>query len=152
VQAIRVYADTSVFGGIFDDGFASASRAFITQVIGGRFQLVTSAIVREELLNAPSRVRAEYDRAVVGAEVLSLTTESLELQQAYLDARIVGPASDADALHVAMASVARCSFIISWNFKHIVHFQKIPLYNGINVARGYSSIGIYSPSEVIAYE
>jgi len=38
-----------------------------------------------------------------------------------------------DALHVALASVAGCTMIVSWNFKHIVHFPKIPLYRAINV-------------------
>jgi hypothetical protein len=27
--------------------------------------------------------------------------------------------------------------IISWNFKHIVHFQKIPKYNAVNALNGY---------------
>ncbi|MDJ0509521.1 MAG: hypothetical protein QNJ64_09750 [Crocosphaera sp.] len=57
-----------------------------------------------------------------------------------------------DALHVALASVSGCSMIVSWNFKHIVHFQKIPLYRAINAVKGYAQIDIYSPLEVINYE
>jgi hypothetical protein len=45
-----------------------------------------------------------------------------------------------DALHVALASVAGCTMIVSWNFKHIVHFPKIPLYRAINVIKGYSQL------------
>jgi len=41
---------------------------------------------------------------------------------------------------------------VSWNFKHIVHFQKIPLYRAINTIKGYAEINIYSPPEVINYE
>ena len=44
------------------------------------------------------------------------------------------------------------SLIVSWNFKHIVHCEKIPLYNAVNALRGYTSIGICSPLEVIRYE
>ena len=40
---------------------------------------------------------------------------------------------------------------MSWNFRHIVHMEKIPLYNAVNMARGYPTIGIYSPQEVIRY-
>ena len=57
-----------------------------------------------------------------------------------------------DALHVAVATVSGCSLIVSWNFKHIVHFQKIPLYNAINAIQGYPQIAIFSPLEVIRYE
>ena len=42
--------------------------------------------------------------------------------------------------------------IVSWNFRHIVHFDKIRLYNAINLFNGYASIAIHSPLEVIAYE
>jgi hypothetical protein len=54
-----------------------------------------------------------------------------------------------DALHVATATVTDCALIISWNFKHIVHFQKIPLYNAINIANGFRAIAIHSPLEVL---
>ena len=42
--------------------------------------------------------------------------------------------------------------IVSWNFQHIVHFQRIPLYNGVNMLSGYSVIAIHSPPEVIGDE
>jgi len=74
------------------------------------------------------------------------------LRDAYLQAKIVTPKYADDALHVALATVAGCTLIVSWNFQHIVHFQKIPLYNAINVLQGYQPIAIYSPREVIHYE
>ncbi len=57
-----------------------------------------------------------------------------------------------DALHVALATVSQASLIVSWNFKHIVNFQKIPMYNTVNTQHSYSEISIYSPLEVIDYE
>ena len=56
------------------------------------------------------------------------------------------------ALHVALATTNRCRLIVSWNFKHIVHFDKIPLYNGVNLINGYDTLSINTPSEVIDYE
>jgi len=53
-----------------------------------------------------------------------------------------------DALHVALASVAGCTMIVSWNFKHIVHFPKIPLYRAINVIKGYSQLDIIDPLKI----
>ena len=58
----------------------------------------------------------------------------------------------ADALHVALAAISHCPALVSWNCKHIVHFGKIPRYNAVNVALGYSPLGIHTPAEVIAYE
>ena len=53
-MAIRVYADTSVYGGVFDPGIDAASHEFFTQVKAGRFQLVVSEVVVDELQEAPS--------------------------------------------------------------------------------------------------
>ncbi|MCY2925202.1 MAG: hypothetical protein NT031_07145 [Planctomycetota bacterium] len=99
---------------------------FFDQVRRGLFTLVVSGVVQEELLAAPLRVR--------------------------LKAGIVTPQSMDDALHVAYASTSACSAIVSWNFRHIVHFQKVPMYNAVNAACGYHAIEICSPPEVIVYE
>ena len=44
-MAIRVYAETSVYGGVFDAGIDAASREFFAQVRSGRFALIVSAVV-----------------------------------------------------------------------------------------------------------
>jgi len=64
----------------------------------------------------------------------------------------VGAKWSTDALHVALATVSRCRVVVSWNFKHIVHFDKIPLYNGVNLINGYEALSINTPAEIIAYE
>src|SRR5689334_24647727 len=86
-----------------------------------------------------------FDELLASAEVAPISPEALELQRAYLDAEIVAPKWATDALHVALATLARCALIVSWNFKHIVHFEKIPLYNAVNTLKGYASVAIYSP-------
>lgn len=57
----RVYADTSVYGGMFDPEFERASKAFFEQAATGRFHLLISPIIRDEVLNAPFRVRSAID-------------------------------------------------------------------------------------------
>ena len=74
------------------------------------------------------------------------------MRDAYLKAGVVTPKWAADALHVALDCVERCRCIVSWNFRHIVHFGKIPLYHGIDLINGFESISIHTTAEVIAYE
>jgi len=152
MKAIRVYADTSVFGGVYDEEFQQPSQTFFAQVKSGQFVLVTSAVVQGEMVAAPPTVQRFFEEMLGLAEVVDITASALELRDAYLQARIVTPKYSADALHVALATVAGCPLIVSWNFQHIVHFQKIPLYNAMNVLQGYQPIAIYSPREVIRYE
>ncbi len=152
VKRIRVYADTSVYGGVFDEEFGEPSRLFFDEIREGRFRLVISALVRNELEDAPEPVQAMLASVRLNAEVVDVTDEAVRLQQAYLAARIVGPRWEADALHVAIATVSGCPVIVSWNFKHIVSFERIPLYNGVNLSKGYGAIAIHSPQEVIVHE
>jgi len=152
MKAIRVYADTSVFGGIYDEEFKEPSRTFFEQVKSGQFVLVTSAVVQDEMVAAPPTVRRFFEEMLGLAEVADITESALDLRDAYLQAKIVTPKYSDDALHVALATVAECALIVSWNFQHIVHFQKIPLYNAVNVLVGYQPIAIFSPREVIRYE
>ncbi|HUU59575.1 MAG TPA: hypothetical protein VMZ50_08530 [Phycisphaerae bacterium] len=151
-KPLRVYADTSVFGGVRDEEFSEPSRRFFAQAREGRFALVLSALVQRELKPAPEEVRGLFEEALLFAEVVDVAAEAMLLQQAYLAAQIVSAKFSDDALHVATATVTECSVIVSWNFKHIVHYDKILLYNAVNTMNRYPSIAIYSPREVIAYE
>lgn len=78
--------------------------------------------------------------------------DALRLRDEYLRAGVAGPRWEVDALHVAFATVTGCAMIVSWNFRHIVHFDKIAYYNAVNIAAGFAVIGIYTPREVISYE
>ena len=147
----RVYADTSVFGGVFDKEFTTASESFFEQARQRSFQLVVSDVIRKEIADAPQPVRALFDEMLVAAEIAEITADALRLRQAYIDAHILSPKWSDDALHVALATVSGCAMIVSWNFKHIVHYQKIPLYNAVNTLQGYGNIFIYSPLEVMGY-
>jgi len=149
---MRIYADTSVFGGVFDVEFTEPTKRFFAEVDAGYFTLVTSAIVEAEIEPAPEKVRNFFARYEAIAEIVQLTQESLLLQQEYIKSGIVTSKSAEDALHVAIATVSQCSLIVSWNFKHIVHFDKIPKYNAVNTLNGYGQIGIYSPHGVISYD
>jgi hypothetical protein len=51
-----------------------------------------------------------------------------------------------------LATIAGCDVIVSWNFRHIVHYDRIPLYNAINALAGRPAIAIHSPAEVVPYE
>jgi hypothetical protein len=151
-KRIRVYADASVYGGAFDEEFDAASREFFDAIRSGRLRLVVSTVVQDELKEAPERVVALFKEMQRLAEATDVSEESVRLQQAYLAAGIVGPQWETDALHVALATESLCAVIVSWNFRHIVNFKKIPLYNGVNLAQGYGPIAIHTPQEVIVDE
>jgi predicted nucleic acid-binding protein len=152
MKTIRVYIDTSIIGGVFDSEFKKASISFFKQVKEKKFNLIISALVQEEIMAAPEHIRKYLNELIPSATVIEINEAALKLRVAYLKANILSKKSSNDALHVALATVSNCPIILSWNFKHIVHYEKIALYNSVNILEGYQQIAIYSPLEVINYE
>lgn len=74
------------------------------------------------------------------------------MADAYIEDNVLGTASLNDAYHIAMATVNQLDVVVSWNFKHIVNFNKIRLFNAVNLKLGYPAIDIRSPKELISYE
>jgi hypothetical protein len=147
---LRSYVDTSVIGGSLDEEFAEESLALLEMAERGEATLLVSDVLLEELGGAPADVRALLDRlGSVSTELLEASEEAIRLRDAYLAAGVVGPAAERDAQHVAIATVAQADLIVSWNFKHPVHVDKIRGFNAVNLAQGYRLIDIRSPVEVV---
>jgi predicted nucleic acid-binding protein len=150
VRRLIVYPDTSVFGGCFDREFAEESRTFFAEIRSGRFDILVSETTLRELQRAPDYVRqvladVPEDRLMS----MALSEEVEALRDAYVDALVVGASAILDAEHIASASVAGVDLIVSWNFKHVVHFEKIRGYHAVNLLRGYHPIPIHTPREVV---
>jgi hypothetical protein len=145
----RVYIDTSVLGGCFDPEFARWSNALLDDFRAGRLKPVISEIIAAEIADAPPAVRELLvDLLALAPETLDVTPEALALADAYQAHGILTSKFYADGLHIALATSAEVDLLVSWNFRHIVHYDKIRLFTAVNLERGYKSLAIYSPREV----
>ena len=54
----------------------------------------------------------------------------------------------ADALHIAVATVAGVDVLVSWNFKNVVNLIRIQGYNAVNREMGYTELDIRTPREI----
>jgi len=149
----RIYVDTSVIGGCFDAEFAPWSKGLMKDFQLGNFKPVISEIVSAEIASAPDNVKAQYAQLLSWeVEFVPLSEEAKNLADAYQIRQILSPKFYNDSLHIALATVAEADVLVSWNFKHIVHLDKIRRFNALNQENGYKSIDIYSPREVTNYE
>mgnify|MGYP001111561793 CR=1 FL=1 len=148
-----VYIDTSVVGGNFDEEFELWTRLFFDAVKNGEYKIAISDLLTQELKLAGEQVRSFLDQIPNRHKIyVELTEESENLAQAYINNGIVGIKSITDCRHIATATVNKIELLTSWNFKHIVNLNKIHLYNGINLQKGYRTIEIRTPSEIVNYE
>ena len=149
----RIYVDTSVFGGCFDVEFSPWSQALMEDFRQQRLIPIVSDVVAAEIADAPEAVQTLYSEIMACApELIGVSSEALALADAYQQRGILTPKFYDDGLHLALATIADVDVLVSWNFKHIVHYQKIRLFSAVNLERGYKPLVIYSPREVATYD
>ncbi|HEY0017021.1 MAG TPA: hypothetical protein VGC13_11905 [Longimicrobium sp.] len=73
----------------------------------------------------------------------------MDLANAYIEAKVIGPGMMSDAQHIATATVHHADVLVSWNFKHIVNLARVHGYNSVNIGEGYPQLEIRTPREVI---
>jgi len=148
----RIYVDTSVLGGCFDHEFAEWSNGLMQDFRNGVFTPLLSEVTAAEVQNAPEPVQVVYaELAAIGAEILDIDESALELADEYQKRNILTPKFYDDGLHIAIATVVEADVLVSWNYRHIVRFDKIRLFNAVHLEYGYKTLHIYSPREVTFY-
>lgn len=149
----RINLDTSVFGGFHDLEFAEHTIPLLERIKAGQFVVLYSNITQDELENAPEQVKSLVKSLrTQDTEFIEADEDAIHLAQEYISAKVVGQTSLTDCLHIAMATIHRADYLISWNFKHIVNVHRIRGYNSINIKKGYHYLEIRSPREFENYE
>jgi len=149
----RIYIDNSVISGYFDKEFEVATKRLFDRIIAKDFDIYFSKVNMVELSLAPKYIRDIKNLIPTDCyNYLDLSEEANILAETYINEKVLGQASMNDAYHIAIASVNRLDCLISWNFKHIVNFDKIKKFNSINLKLGYPLIDIRTPLEFFKYE
>ena len=99
--------------------------------------------VRSMLLEKIDEIEPEY--LVVGGD-------ADELAMKYAEACFLSEKAFDDLTHVAVATVSRMDFLVSWNLKHIVKVKTIAGINEVNLREGYRELKICTVQGVIADE
>jgi hypothetical protein len=147
---LRVYADTSVFGGCFDEEFQEWSKKLMTEFETGRMTLVLSDLTLRELEEAPSKVLEVLEDIPLGKiEQVLIDDPVRELAHQYIAEGAVGKTYLTDARHIAISTIHKVDALVSWNFKHMVNLRRIRLYNAVNLKHGYCLLEIRSPREML---
>ena len=81
-RPLRVYVDTSVFGGVHDDEFREPSERFFTAVRAGVIVILVSEVLVVEISSAPAMVQATFIAHRAEMELLETTAEAAALAEA----------------------------------------------------------------------
>jgi hypothetical protein len=149
----RIYIDTSVVGGYFDELFEEATKMLFDRLRENEVVFVVSDLLDLELISAPKHVRELlFQFPTERFERVELTEDAIRLADTYITEKVVGKTSVEDCRHIALVTINKVDVLASWNFKHIVNLDRIKGYNSVNLRLGFSMIEIRSPKDLVNYE
>ena len=149
---LRIYIDTSVVGGYFEEEFEVATKALFKRLENKEVIFVISEALEQELKNAPPYVRELINNLDEDSiELIKLTDEADILANAYISEGVISSKYLEDCQHIALATINKVDILASWNFKHIVNINRIRGYNSVNLRNSYPFIEIRNPKELLDY-
>jgi hypothetical protein len=152
----KVYVETTILSYLA----ARPSKAVLTagrQVLTRRwwdaerpkYALVVSEAVEIECDRGDPEMVAVRRRLLQEASLFPLDQEILELARVLIAPGAIPEKAGPDAVHIAAASVAKCDFLLTWNFRHIANVRIRSEVERILAGHGYARTTICTPEEFI---
>jgi hypothetical protein len=117
-----------------------------------QFDLKASEFVTEEASDGHPEASQKRIAALAGITSLEINSEIEKVAAALLNSNAVPKKERLDALHIAVASVHRIDYLLTWNFRHIANAQKWAAIEIVCVNFGYRMPKICSPFELMQAE
>ena len=145
-----VYLDSTIPSAYFDDRPPMILRQRTTRAWWARAQtayhLTASTVLRDEVGRGSRRDRAEARlRLSCDVPLIGVSPEIRELADWYIMHKLMPGRSDADAIHLATATIHECEYLATWNFGHLVNQNKAVHLAVLNRRRGLPVPRICTP-------
>ncbi len=147
-----IYLETSVVGAYLDNG--EPFRRDLTMRWWehelSEYDACISPLVVRELERTPEPHRTGYLKLVSKLEQVELTDEAAILADGYLARGIFHRKYIGDALHVAVASVHKIDYLVTWNFGHLANVRRQARIRLFNTAAGFFVPHIVTPEFLVS--
>jgi predicted nucleic acid-binding protein len=147
-----LYLETSVVGAYLDNGEPFRRDLTIRwwEHEMSEYRATISPLVTRELERLPEPHRTAYLKLVAPLEQLELTDEATILAEGYISRGIFHRKYIADALHVAVASVHKIDYLVTWNFGHLANVRRQARIRLFNTAAGFYVPMIVTPEFLVS--
>ncbi len=117
------------------------------------YELVTSQLVLEEATAGDVDAAAERLQFLHGIPLLASADPHVDyLADALLAAQLMPEKARSDAVHMAIATVHRVDYLLTWNCKHLANAATLPAVYRLLTDRGYAPPLIVTPEEFSGYD
>lgn len=150
----RIYLDSSIWSfAVADDvpDYREATEEFFDHVRTYAWEILISQIVFNEIERASDQKRGQMKELIqsISPKRVRTTEAGLFLAREYIRAGVLSERHRNDCLHVALATVAECDFLLSWNFRHLANIRRAAQFLAVNTLHGYNhELVICNPLEV----
>lgn len=146
-----LYLETSVVGAYLDNGepFRRDMTIRWWEHELSEYRAFVSILVRRELECLAQPHRDSYLNLIKNIEQLDLPEEAAILAEGYISRGIFKRKFIGDALHVALASVYKVDYLVTWNFGHVANVRKQARIRLFNTAAGFYVPMIVTPEFLV---
>ncbi len=148
---LSLYLETSVIGAYLDAGDPFRRdltiRWFEHEL--SEYRACTSILVQRELERVSEPHRTGYMNIIKPLERVEFSDEAAILAEGYVSRGIFHRKFMADAFHVALASIHKIDYLVTWNFGHLANVRKQARVRLFNTAAGFFSPVIVTPEFLV---
>jgi len=142
-----IYLETSVIGAYLDKGESFRRDLTIRwwEHEMRDYRAYVSPLVERELERTREPYRRSYLALIRDLPRLEVTEEAAILADGYMARGIFQRKYLGDALHVALASLHKIDYLVTWNFGHLANVQRQARVKLFNTAAGFFVPEIVTP-------
>lgn len=148
---LSIYLETSAIGAYLDAGDPFRRdltiRWFEHELF--EYRAFISLLVERELERIDEPHRSGYMKIIEPLERLEFSDEAAILAEGYISRGIFHRRFMADAFHVALASIHKMDYLVTWNFGHLANVRKQARIKLFNTAAGFFSPVIVTPEFLV---
>ena len=148
---LSIYLETSAIGAYLDAGDPFRRDLTIRWFEHELFEYrpFISLLVEREFERIDEPHRSAYMKIIEPLERLEFTDEAAILAEGYISRGIFHRKYMADAFHVALASIHKIDYLVTWNFGHLANVRKQARIRLFNTAAGFFSPVIVTPEFLV---
>jgi predicted nucleic acid-binding protein len=113
------------------------------------YNVVTSALVVAESQEGDAHTAKKRIDLLRGIPILKITEGARKLAGALTTEGALPAKAQADALHIAIATVHGVDYLLTWNCRHIDNPITKPLVRDVCISKGYVCPEICTPFEIV---
>lgn len=145
-----IYLDSSVPSAYFDTRVPwrmEYTRQWWHEELPQYTVFISPSVLVEIRRTKNEEIREQLLSLVLDFPQLELSTEIEQIATGYINHKIIPPSAFADAIHIAIASLYKIDFLVTWNCEHLAEAhrrRKVRLFN--------TMAGLYVPELVTPME